>query len=83
MRTMKASVQLKKKRNLLVVSVKGLSPRRTDWRKTASLSVTPTGRIWAREAEESPLLKFVTKKQLFKTLTHGKDSVFAAVICKV
>jgi hypothetical protein len=37
---MTASVQLKKK--ILVVSLKGLAPRRTDWRETASRKVTLT-----------------------------------------
>jgi hypothetical protein len=40
-------------------------------------------RTWAREAEESSLLKSVTRKILVKTLQAGEDLVFAAVICKV
>jgi hypothetical protein len=45
--------------------------------------VSRTGRTWAREAEESPLLEAVAREQLLKTLRTGEDLVFAAVICSV
>jgi hypothetical protein len=41
-----------------------------------------TGRTLAWEAEESPLLRSVTRKRLL-TLRAGENLVFAAVICKV
>jgi hypothetical protein len=34
-----------------------------------------------RDAEESQLLKFVTRQRLVKTLRAGEDLVGAAVIC--
>jgi hypothetical protein len=36
-----------------------------------------------RQAQESPLLKSVTRKCLVKTLQAGEDLVFAAVVCTV
>jgi hypothetical protein len=39
MGTIKGSVQLK---GMLIVSLSGLAPRRTDWRQTASRKVTLT-----------------------------------------
>jgi hypothetical protein len=42
-----------------------------------------TGRTWARESEESPLLKSFTRKRLWKTLQAGEDLVFAAVLYKM
>jgi hypothetical protein len=42
-----------------------------------------TGRTWAREAEESPLLEAVVRERLLKTLKSGEGLVFAAVVCKV
>jgi hypothetical protein len=61
------------KKNLWSWCSKGLTPRQTDWRQTASRKVTLTLSsqlkisLWlSTGAEESPLLKYVTRKRLLR-----------------
>jgi hypothetical protein len=65
------------------------SARRGYKRRTKSVEQTvqlwdgcQPGTIWAREAEESPLLTSVTRKRLVKTLQAGEGLACSAVICK-
>jgi hypothetical protein len=48
-----------------------------------SCETVPSGNGVSAEAEESPLLGAVTRKQLVKTLQAAENLVSAAVICKV
>jgi hypothetical protein len=51
--------------------------------KIQLLDIRRTGRTWARETEESPLLTCVKRKRLLETLRAVEDLMFAAVICEV
>jgi hypothetical protein len=55
-----------------------------NWSKNSSVGREPPFREDFRtDAEEQPLLEAITRNCLVKTLQAGKDSAYAAVICKV